>query len=177
MKRILFALVLFVTTSVANATCFNFNGQKYCPEEKEVAPVKQQQTVQRVCWLFGGKMYCPPTDGSQLVLPCESANALYERPIPVIPVLSAAPTTQVVGVIAPTDARGRPMPAAEICSQYGCTGANTPTPIVQYQSYQPQTAVWVQEPPKACAKIIVWGPQLGTGPWGLPSGPPLHRRK
>lgn len=134
------------------------------------------QLPSTVCWWFGGMAHCPPADGSAFVLPCTSASSAYERPVPVIPIAYTAPAAQVVGVIAPTDARGRPMKSAEVCSQYGCTAVNTPAPLVRYAPYQPLTPIWVQPPPVACAKVILWESTQGYGPWGLPSGPPLHRR-
>jgi hypothetical protein len=75
-----------------------------------------------------------------------------------------AQSAEVVGTITPTDVNGKPMKAAEVCGQYGCTGVRTPARIVQYPAYQPPIAWHVQEPAKACAKVIIWGNTAGTGP-------------
>ena len=162
MKKLLFA----ITVAILVAGCAGMPTYRH----QSIA-----QLPDRVCWRFGGKVHCPPADGSQLVLPCDSPSAVYERAIPVIPALPAVPAARVVGVITATDASGKPMKVAEVCSQYGCSGVTTPAPIVEYMPYQPPVAIWVQEPPKACPKIPVWGSKLGNGPWGLPSGPRLQR--
>jgi len=128
------------------------------------------------CYQFGGKTYCPPKDGSQLVLPCNNAGCMSERPIPVLP--TPAPVVQtatVTAVVAPVDKDGKPSEFVNGCGQYGCSVSKAPIVAVEVPPPPPPTVVWVQPPPVQVPTVIMWGPYNGTGPWNLPSGPPLRR--
>lgn len=153
--RTLVFLVIALAATAANATdCFLFNGQKYCPVASEVAEQPRSE-----------------------VQPCRSTSCLvpdYWNRLPKPEVKVIEP--RVTAVVAPTDAAGAPAAYVNTCSQYGCTVSKAPVVAVEIPPSEPPKVFWYQPGPVAVPTVIFWGPQLGYGPWGLPSGPPLRRR-
>jgi hypothetical protein len=129
------------------------------------------------CFQFAGQKYCPVGDGAQKPVPCESASCLtpdYSLKLPKTgQTVYVAPPT----VVAPTDADGKPSKFVNACSQYGCSVSQAPVVVEPYVPSPPPTVWWYQPAPVAVPTVIMWGPMQGTGPWGLPSGPPLRRHR
>lgn len=109
---------------------------------------------------------------------CESVDCMSPwRNIPPLPEPPIAPEPAVTAVIAPVDAMGKPAEYVQVCDNGGCWVTKAPVVVVEYPPPQPPNVYWYQPPAYNVPKVVTWGPWLGYGPWGLPSGPPLRRHR
>lgn len=146
MRTLLLSVVLFASATAANA-CFMFAGQEYCATGSGVEPCRST-----ACLVpdYRDKL---PTPGIKVIDP------------------------KITSVVAPTDAAGKPTKFVNDCSPYGgCVVREAPFVTVETPPPQLPQVYWYQPAPVAVPTVIRWGPMLGYGPWGLPSGPPLRRR-
>lgn len=109
---------------------------------------------------------------------CRSVDCMSPwRNIPPLPEPSVAPAPTVTAVIAPVDATSRGVEYMQICGPGGCWMTKAPVVVVEYPLPPPPNVYWYQPPAYNVPKVVTWGPWQGHGPWGLPSGPPLRRRR
>lgn len=116
---------------------------------------------------------------------CDSPYCLYQQPGAVAKLLPPAVQTVTVVVTPITPERvavpgqkaGQPT-YVRVCGPYGCQLMQEPAAIVSVPVAPPPPKVyWYQPPPVNVPTVITWGTWQGSGPWGLPSGPPLRRHK
>lgn len=137
--------------------------------------------------LVAGAVGAQPIDlpPGPAVRSCDSPYCLYEQPWQAAKLLPQAAVQTATTVVTPITPERVAVPGQKagkptyvrVCSPYGCQLVQEPAVIVSVPSVPaPPNVYWYQPPPVNVPTIITWGPWLGTGPWGLPSGPPLRRR-
>jgi hypothetical protein len=113
--------------------------------------------AQAQCFQFAGQKYCPVDAGAAKPLPCESTSCLtpdYSLKLPQTQQrLYLPPPT----VIAPTNADGRPSKFVNVCGTSGCSVSQAPAVVEQYVPPPPPTVYMVIPAPRAVPTVITWG--------------------
>lgn len=116
---------------------------------------------------------------------CDSPNCMYQQPWEAAKLLPQTVHTVTV-VVTPVTPERQVVPGQKVgqptyirvCGPQGCQVVQEPVVIVTVpMTPAPPAVYWYQPPPVNVPTVITWGTWQGNGPWGLPSGPPLRRRR